>query len=298
MEQEKQKLQEHISQLERRLEESRNVANLRRLEQQLSETQASFEEYKRQEQQAREALERRFRDEMKELQSGSDDTAEAWLEKHRAAQQEIDRLHAAVEHLKAEHARQLETLQATHEAQIREWKAKCETNETEIENQAHQIESLLVQVDDLQNSLEAATARLEEHTSASKKSSFEGLSMASSSTEAHRVCEEKLQARQRDLEELQRRISELKESHETQLNRLGYEKARELQDLRREMQGFQELLEATKTVNEVLGKQCVMGLHFLFKKELIYIYIGTLTVHCRATQEGNPCTAEPVSKAD
>ncbi|KAI9492988.1 hypothetical protein BDB00DRAFT_410117 [Zychaea mexicana] len=246
-----QELQTRMADMEKILDDSRTVSNLRRLERQLSENRAAFDEYKRQAAQATEILERRFRDEMQQLQSGSDDTAEVWLGKNRAAQQEIDRLQAASIELEQTHAAKLQDTKDDYEEQVNDWKTKCESQESELDSQAHQIESLLTQIDDLQNSLEAATKRLERNTT-KKQQQQQQLMEPSVSDEmtVHRLCEEKLQAQKQEVEELHRRVSDLKQSHETQLNRLGHEKARELQELRKEMQAVQDLLETTKTASD------------------------------------------------
>ncbi|KAI9312880.1 hypothetical protein BX666DRAFT_1865513 [Dichotomocladium elegans] len=228
------------------VDESRNVSNIRRLEKQLSESQATLEEFKLQAQQATEVLEQRYLHEIKELQNGNDDTADAWLEKHRAAQQEIDRLESLVAHLEQEHHQKLTQERMEHEAKIKEWKTKCDKQDNEIDNQAQQISSLLGQVEDLQSSLEAATLRFEQRA-ALHRASDDGLAK---NKDIHRSCEEKLLVRQHEVEELHRRISELKETHETQLNRFGQEKARELQELRNEMKATQEMLQKSKGSDE------------------------------------------------
>ncbi|KAI9018036.1 hypothetical protein CLU79DRAFT_298792 [Phycomyces nitens] len=247
------KLKERIAELESIVEESKSVANLRKLEKQLSDHNIIFEEYKRQSEQATEALERRFRDEMQQLQNGSDDTAQAWLEKNRAAQQEIDRLHIIFHELGVTHQNDIVELEAIHEKHLEEAKTKSDAQEAELDGQAHQIESLLFQVETLQTALEGATSRLEEHTVKLKnKDSEESLNgiYPSHRENIHRLCEEKLQTRQRDLDELHGRISELKEMHDAQLNRLGHEKAKELQELQRELAGLKEKHQAYSTNSE------------------------------------------------
>ncbi|KAI7884333.1 hypothetical protein K492DRAFT_174242 [Lichtheimia hyalospora FSU 10163] len=226
------------------LETSKSAIHLRRLETQLSENQAAFEEYKRQSQQITDALERRFRDEMQELQSGSDDTANAWLEKHRAQQLEIDHLQATNQDLEYQHAEAMAELGKKHQEDMEALICKCETQEDEMDHQMQQIHTLLAQVEDLQNSLEAATRRLEERaSSSSRKVSLE----EPMRTENHRICEEKIHSQQLELDELHRRITELRTTHELQMNRLGNEKARELQELQNELKAVHDLLEKTKS---------------------------------------------------
>ncbi|KAG0179660.1 hypothetical protein DFQ28_002649 [Apophysomyces sp. BC1034] len=238
------KLEKRVKELEEILDESRDAAHIRKLESQLSSAHALFEEHKRQAEQATENLERRFRDEIQQLQNGSDDTAQVWVEKNRATQQEIDRLHDTVRQLEEAHQKSLSEAENTYAESLDEWKEKCEGLEAEIDGQAQENTSLAFQIETLQNSLEAATARLETHTSNLSKTK-EG--SGRSSEESHRMCEERLQARQ---QELQNRISELKETHEAQLNRLGNEKARELQDLRRELEAVKEQGKSNTTLNE------------------------------------------------
>lgn len=248
-----QELQLRIDELEKTMQDSQDVSKLRQLERQLLESQAAFEDFKREAQLAAEAMEKKYRDEMHHIVSGNDDTAEAWLEKQKAAQQQIDRLMADLASTKEAHAKELESLKIKYEDELEECKVKCENHENELDNQAQHIQSLLGQIEDLQNSLEAATARLENHTA--NKKAMSTASAAISEVDAHRMCEQKLQSRQRDLDDLQRRINELKESHETQLQRLGQEKARELQELRKELQGFRELHQTTKKMSEVITKK-------------------------------------------
>ncbi|KAI7855973.1 hypothetical protein BDC45DRAFT_81897 [Circinella umbellata] len=244
-------LQDRITEMEKTLDDSRNVSNLRRLERQITENQAVFDDFKRQAAQATESLERRFRDEMQQLQNGNDDTAEVWLGKNRAAQQEIDRLQASSIELKTKHAAELQNIKDSYDEQINDWSAKCEEQENEMDSQAHQIESLLTQIDDLQNSLEASTKRLERNSSYNKKKQLMEPSVSEEETGFHhRHCEEKLQAQKLEVEDLHRRISNLKQSNEAQLNRLGHEKARELQELRKEMQQVQDMLDTTKQQSE------------------------------------------------
>lgn len=230
------------------LETSKSAIHLRRLETKLSENQAAFEDYKRQSQQITDALERRFRDEMQQLQSGSDDTANVWREKHRAQQLEIDRLQATNQDLEYQHAEAMAELGKKHQEDMEALIYKCETQEDEMDHQMQQIHTLLAQVDDLQNSLEAATRRLEERaSSSSRKVSLE----EPTRTENHRICEEKIHSQQLELEELHRRITELRATHELQMNRLGNEKARELQDLQKELKAVRDLLDKTKAEGQV-----------------------------------------------
>lgn len=246
---EKKTVEQRLEDLEKTMEDSNSVSHLRRLERQLSDIQSEFDEYKRQTQQSAEATERRYREEMQQLQSGNDDTAEAWLDKHRAAQQEISRLQTVIQDMQRDHAQAIEEQREQHEIALEEWMAKSEAQENEMDNQAQQITSLLTQVEDLQSSLEAATARLEQRTS-SRKASSENMLLQQSGGD-HRACEEKLQARQREIEELHRRVAELQESRDTQLNRLGHEKARELQELRDEIKTTKEQLKAAQSTDDV-----------------------------------------------
>lgn len=238
------------------LETSKSAIHLRRLETKLSENQAAFEDYKRQSQQITDALERRFRDEMQQLQSGSDDTANVWREKHRAQQLEIDRLQATNQDLEYQHAEAMAELGKKHQEDMEALIYKCETQEDEMDHQMQQIHTLLAQVDDLQNSLEAATRRLEERaSSSSRKVSLE----EPARTENHRICEEKIHSQQLELEDLHRRITELRATHELQMNRLGNEKARELQDLQKELKAVHDLLDKTKAEGQVRMRSSPLG---------------------------------------
>lgn len=190
---------------------------------------------------------------MQQLQSGSEDGAKVWLDKHRAAQQEIDRLHGLLRELENKTSQERHELELLHEQQLEEWKEKCEAHEMELDSQAHQTSALLQQVEDLQNSLEAATERLEtaqKESSSSKTNTLPpspdpaAVAAAAAAVVDHKACEQAL-------DELQRRMTSLKDAHETQLNRLGHEKARELQALRAEMLELQTILQQTKTVMEV-----------------------------------------------
>lgn len=229
------------------LETSKSAIHLRRLETKLSENQAAFEDYKRQSQQITDALERRFRDEMQQLQSGSDDTANVWREKHRAQQLEIDRLQATNQDLEYRHAEAMAELGKKHQEDMEALVCKCEAQEDEMDHQMQQIHTLLAQVEDLQNSLEAATRRLEERASSSSRK----VSLEEPTRTDHRICEEKIQSQQLELEELHRRITELRTTHEVQMNRLANEKARELQELQKELKAVHDLLEKTKAEGQV-----------------------------------------------
>lgn len=229
------------------LETSKSAIHLRRLETKLSENQAAFEDYKRQSQQITDALERRFRDEMQQLQSGSDDTANVWREKHRAQQLEIDRLQATNQDLEYRHAEAMAELGKKHQEDMEALVCKCEAQEDEMDHQMQQIHTLLAQVEDLQNSLEAATRRLEERASSSSRK----VSLEEPTRTDYRICEEKIQSQQLELEELHRRITELRTTHEVQMNRLANEKARELQELQKELKVVHDHLEKTKAEGQV-----------------------------------------------
>ncbi|KAI7866590.1 hypothetical protein BDF14DRAFT_1810389 [Spinellus fusiger] len=235
---ETEKLQEAINTLRITMDESKSLGHLRKLEKQLSDQQATFEDYKRQTEQAKDTLERRFRDEMQQLQNGSDDTAQVWVEKNRAAQQEIDRLHKSIHELTLSHVSNIVEREAVHAKQLEGLELKRTAQETEMEGQAHQIESLLFQVETLQTALEAATARLEEHTvRLHSKDSTENINGRTSghSEDVHKLCKERLDTRQHDIDELHSRITGLKAMHEAQLNRLSHEKAKELEQLQQKL---------------------------------------------------------------
>ncbi|KAI9320076.1 hypothetical protein BX666DRAFT_1919004 [Dichotomocladium elegans] len=256
--------------LEERLDTSRNMSNIRRLEMQLTQSQAAFDEYKRQAEQTTEALERRFRAEMQQLQSSSDDSARDWLEKHRAMQNEIDRLEALNQTLERTHAQALVALENNHQDEIEEWKERIEAQEDEMDHQAQQIQTLLSQIEDLQNSLEAATRRLEERAhspAAAAVSSSRKVSLEEPLREQQRVWEERLQTKQAEIDEVHRRMAELKDAHECQLNRLGHEKARELQELQSEIKQLHQMLQQAQALGEerykLLAEQHKKEIHLM-----------------------------------
>ncbi|KAI8883565.1 hypothetical protein K501DRAFT_272568 [Backusella circina FSU 941] len=79
--------QEHesiIAQLNERiqlLEDTNTNTHVRKVEQDLLAANSKLDEFKRETQQSTESMERRYRDEIRQLQSGSDETASVWLEK-------------------------------------------------------------------------------------------------------------------------------------------------------------------------------------------------------------------------
>jgi chromosome segregation ATPase len=236
------------------MEDQQTTSHARKVENDLAVATAALEEFKRQSQQATENLERRYRDEIRQLQSGSDDTAQAWLEKTRSAQQQVDQLHDELSQKEAAHKQAVENLIQEHTLEIDRLTETCETKETEIEAQSNQIEDLLYQVETLQNSLEAATVRLE-HTAKSTpttssnrddiNNSVNGAAQHEPIKNIHQECLNRVDAKQKELEDLKSRMKEIKETHETQLNRLGQEKANAIADLRKTITGLEQRLAAT-----------------------------------------------------
>ncbi|KAG1440650.1 hypothetical protein G6F56_011833 [Rhizopus delemar] len=194
----------------------------------------SLEEHKQQAQQKIETVEKRHRDEIRQLQSGTDDTAMAWLEKTKATQQEVDMLHDRLRQRELAYSRAVEALRDQYEDEVEELREMCEEKEADIEERSAQVESLLDRVETLQNSLEAATDRLEHTAKSTPSSSSDREEINRTSTHGgHEACVKRYEAKQKELFELKTRLSEAKETHESQLNRLGKEKANAIQELQR-----------------------------------------------------------------
>ncbi|KAG1222559.1 hypothetical protein G6F35_005222 [Rhizopus arrhizus] len=225
------------------LERAQTNSYLRKVENDLSQATAALEEHRRQSQQQLEAVERRHRDEIRQLQSGTDDTAMAWLEKTRATQQEVDSLHDELRRKEAVHSEAIETLREQYEEELDKLRESCERKETEIEERSAQIESLLDRVETLQNSLEAATVRLE-HTAKSSPSSSSDRDDINNANKTnsigHEACIKRCDAQQKELNDLKAKLVEVKETHESQLNRLGKEKANAVQELRKTIAQLEE----------------------------------------------------------
>ncbi|KAG2209156.1 hypothetical protein INT47_005448, partial [Mucor saturninus] len=233
------------------MEESASSSHTRKVQNELAASSAALEEFKRQSQQTTENLERRYRDEIRQLQSGSDDTALAWLEKTRSAQQKLDELHDELLRTETEHKAILQNLVDTHTEQIDRLTESCETKETEIEEQSSQIEDLLFQVETLQNSLEAATVRLEHTakstpTTSSNRDDINSLDVPHEPIKnIHQECLNRVDLKQKELQDFKAKMKELKEVHEAQLNRLGQEKATAVGELRKIITGLEQRLAAT-----------------------------------------------------
>ncbi|CEG77923.1 hypothetical protein RMATCC62417_12595 [Rhizopus microsporus] len=216
------------------LEKSHTNSHIRKVESELTNAKSALEEFKRQSQLHIEAIEQRHREEIRQLQSGTDDTAMAWLEKTKATQQEVHALHDELQRKEAAHNESLTAIKEQYENKIELLKQTCDKKETEIEERSAQIESLLFQVETLQNSLEAATVRFE-HTAKSTPSSSSNRDdiNAKPHDTSHEQCVKRYEAKQKELDDLKVRLAEIKETHESQLNRLGQEKANAIQELRK-----------------------------------------------------------------
>ncbi|RCI07334.1 hypothetical protein CU098_014019 [Rhizopus stolonifer] len=217
------------------MEEMQTNSHVRKVQKELDNTLASFEEHKRQSQQNTEALERRYREEIRQLQNGSDDTAEAWLEKTRSAQQKLDQLHDQLQLKEQELNNTIETLKTAHEEELDKLHEICENKEAQIEEQSSQIEDLSLQVENLQNSLEAATVRLE-HTAKSSPTTSSGKDDINNPKpnpikDIHQECLKRIDDKQKEIDELKSRLINLKETQELQINRLGQEKANALKTI-------------------------------------------------------------------
>ncbi|KAG0743108.1 hypothetical protein G6F22_004591 [Rhizopus arrhizus] len=221
----------HIASLEEQimnLENSTTSSHVRKLETDLTNATSALEQHKHQSQLQIEGLERRQREEMRQLQSGTDDSAMAWLEKTKAAQQEVNVLQDMLEKQQKEHNDRIQSLEQAYEKQISELKQVCHQKELEIEERSGEIENLLDRVETLQNSLEAATTRLEHTTRLTPTTS-----LSTSETSGNEMYIKRLEAKQKELDDLKSRLVEIKETHESQLNRLGQEKANDIQELRK-----------------------------------------------------------------
>lgn len=216
------------------MEKSHTNSHIRKVESELTNAKSALEEFKRQSQLHIEAIEQRHREEIRQLQSGTDDTAMAWLEKTKATQQEVHALHDELQRKEAAHNESLTAIKEQYENKIELLKQTCDKKETEIEERSAQIESLLFQVETLQNSLEAATVRFE-HTAKSTPSSSSNRDdiNAKPHDTSHEQCVKRYEAKQKELDDLKVRLAEIKETHESQLNRLGQEKANAIQELRK-----------------------------------------------------------------
>ncbi|CEP10436.1 hypothetical protein [Parasitella parasitica] len=234
------------------MEDTQSNSHLRKVQNELDSTATALKNLKRQSQHTTEALEKRYREEIRILQNGSDDTAQAWLEKTKSTQQQLDQLHDEIQRRDQAHAQVIDALKQTHAQEMDQLNEACENKETQIEEQSSQIESLLYQVEALQNSLEAATVRLE-HTAKSSPTSSSNKDDINDSTtphdpikNIHQECLIRLDNKQKELEDLKLRMAEIKETHETQMNRMAHEKAKALQELRKKVSSLeQKLIAAT-----------------------------------------------------
>ncbi|KAI8096072.1 hypothetical protein BDF21DRAFT_458312 [Thamnidium elegans] len=232
------------------MEEAASTSHTRKIQTELVASEAALEELKRQSLQATESLERRYRDEIRQLQSGSDDTAQAWLEKTRAAQQQVDKLHDELLRKDLTHKETIENLIEKHTFEMDQLTENCENKETEIEEQSSHIEDLLFQVETLQNSLEAATVRLE-HTAKSTPTTSSNHDDINSDTphepikNIHQECLNRIDVKQKELQDIKNKMKELKDTHEIKINHLGQEKAIALAELRKTITGLELKLSNT-----------------------------------------------------
>lgn len=246
--------EEHITKLKEQiqtLEDSQSISHLRKVQNELEASIAAFEEFKRSSQHETDILEKRYREEIKQLQNGNDDTAEAWLEKTRSAQQELNQLQDKMHIKDQEYKQAIQMLKDIHSEEEEKLHEICDEKEAQIEAQSHQIENLLYQVETLQNTLEAATVRLE-HTAKSTpttSSNIDDINNTASHSPVkniHQECTVKIEAKQKEIDNLRASIAELKETHETQMNRLAQEKANKIQELKKKLSDLEEEL-ATAT---------------------------------------------------
>ncbi|CAO3677934.1 unnamed protein product [Rhizopus stolonifer] len=242
------------------MEKSQTNSHLRKLENELTSATSALVEHKRQSQHQLETLELRQREELRQLQSGTDDTAMAWLEKTKATQQQVHSLHDELQKEKSNHEHDVKTVRQEYEGQIRTLQETCSQKEQEIDERTSQIENLLDRVETLQNSLEAATTRLEHTTKSTPSSSStpEEINMAKDQEAGqHTACLERYKSKQKELEDLKSRLAEIKETHETQLNRLGQEKANDIQELRKTIMRLEKRASDSKPTTGVNEERLV-----------------------------------------
>lgn len=269
----------NLKQQIRDMQETQTNSYLRKVQNELESTTTALEDFKRQSQHTTEALEKRYREEIRQLQNGSDDTAQAWLEKTRCTQQELDQLHDQIQSKDQVHAQTLDTLKQAHAQEIDQLSETCENKEAQIEEQSTQIEDLLYQVETLQNSLEAATVRLE-HTAKSTPTSSSNKDDINNSTtphdpirNVHEECLNRLDTKQKELEDLKSRLAEIKETHETQMNRMAQEKANALQELRKKVSSLEQKLAANTPPSSPTrpNSSVIVGKEVLNEERLIRI---------------------------
>ncbi|KAI9334469.1 hypothetical protein BD770DRAFT_451563, partial [Pilaira anomala] len=200
-------------------------------------------------------LERRYRDEIRQLQSGSDDTAQAWLEKTRAAQQQVDKLHDELLRKEITHKETVEKLVEKHTLEIDQLTETCEKREAEIEEHSVHIDDLLFQVETLQNSLEAATVRLE-HTAKSTPTTSSNRDDINSDTphepikNIHQECLNRIDVKQKEVQDIKNKMKEMKNVQEIELNRLRQENAATVAELRQTISSLEQKLSTAATATE------------------------------------------------
>ncbi|KAI8997499.1 hypothetical protein BDB01DRAFT_771332 [Pilobolus umbonatus] len=234
------------------LEEVHSNSHVRKIENELNTANNALEEMKRQARMNTDNLERRYRDEIRQLQNGSDDTAQVWLEKTRAAQQEMAQLHDMLQSKEQEHMNAVTALKETHAEELDKVMEQTEQKEVEIEEQQHQIEGLLFQVETLQNSLEAATVRLENTTKSLTPSTSLTVKRSNDSLidkrdNPHTECFERIEKKQKEIDGLMKRVVELKENQEVQMNKMRQEKASAMQELRKTITSLEQKMATPPT---------------------------------------------------
>lgn len=234
------------------MEESASTSHARKIQSELTASEAALQEFKKQSIQQTEALERRYRDEIRQLQSGSDDTAQAWLEKTRAAQQQVDKLHDELLRKEITHKETIEKLVEKHTLEIDQLTETCETREAEIEEHSVHIDDLLFQVETLQNSLEAATVRLE-HTAKSTPTTSSNRDDINSDTphepikNIHQECLNRIDVKQKEVQDIKNKMKEMKNAQEIELNRLRQENAVTVAELRQTISSLEQKLSTSAT---------------------------------------------------
>ncbi|KAI8086789.1 uncharacterized protein BX664DRAFT_336771 [Halteromyces radiatus] len=222
-------LEKRLTEMETMLSTSKDCLYVRELEQRLNSARH-----------ATEALERRFRDEMKQSQNDHDDTAQTWLEKHQRSQFELDQLQQLLTETKEQHAQEMIMLKEQSIAQQEEMEARLAQVNEDHDHQAQHIDVLENQIEELQTKLEEATLRLEQHAATLKPSlsnqEYQQQQQYSTSTNAttvinnmipqqedsdlmdlHAECQTKYMDLQQQLERVQQELSIAKDTQSHQL---------------------------------------------------------------------------------
>ncbi|KAI8982408.1 hypothetical protein BDF20DRAFT_470788 [Mycotypha africana] len=177
-------------------------------------------------------MERRYRDEIRALQNGNDDSTSVWLQKIKSVQQELDQLYDRLSLEEEQHKRDIEKLKEKHQEEITGLLEISNQKEMQIDEQCIHIQELDNRIDILQSSLEAATARFETSAKLSPTSVSNATSQQQSNERTdHQKCLYLIDSKQKEIEALDKKIEDLKELHEKQWMTSEQEKAATIQEL-------------------------------------------------------------------